>query len=351
MMEALKIDRIQSQTVLYTEKLSSITYTVDHSTGTGKLSNKAQRLLWFFLACLRLGYTELRVPIGALRTAVARNAQYSERTLYRALRELENNAVIWRRQFRLDYDNRLSIISINRAAFTYWLERNKNVSPCRTSAHTHTQLPIRQNDDLTKIRCSNSKSTYIKSRPRAGARASQGSSIKKRPDLPAMLFTLAAILTPRRFWPSKDSESFANGNFLFEVAKSEYERPGSTDCPVDFAFWRKRWGDMNIDRREITARTEIIPYLKNCRIVVKKQKRKNLEKKSKKSVKTVMLSDRSPRICSASEISYFVSQLNFGLRSDFPPQGRPEATLSLSEQDLEILRTANAKAKRKVDST
>ena len=356
-------EKIYSSCILTSEKIGRIEYTADYSTGTGLLSNKAQRCLWFFLACLRLGYIEIHVPIGALRSAIARQFRFSERTLYRALAELEQHAIIWRRKNRVGHYRFETKIILNESAFAYWLKKSgKTVKNYPTSTYKDSQLPNWQIDDLTKNDVPKLTNTYSKQRP-ARARddifigshfqknAKTKTKKKKRPNLPPLLFTLAAILNPRRFWPDGKHDEIPNGKAMFRVAKCEYDRPGSTDCAVDFVYWAKNWEEMSIERREITARAEILPYLQNSKIKKIKPKAKMSKNAQRDCDDLIAVICGSSNVPISDDPARPIDDPARPIDDPARPIDDPAQTINhLSNDEMEILMAANKRARlRSID--
>lgn len=258
----------QSKRSMKKGDLQRITSVTAYNTGCANLKNRSQTLLWYLLACVRMGYSEIKVPIGALLDEVSRGKKYSESTLYRALRELENLGYISRDRFRIGENRKRVIIHLNVDAFSYWTrKKSNNVIPFSTSAHIGTPLSNCQLDKgmIIEERVNTHNNTVLFNKTHARVDNDRCQQYKKQKKtigkhIHPILFTLRIL-----FWNQDIAQRIPKGSPMYAIAKSEIEAPGSTDCPVDFKYWTDRWQEMSKDRREITAAQEIVPYLKNRR--------------------------------------------------------------------------------------
>lgn len=272
------------------QALSRIEYVEAYNSGASQYSPKARKLIWFFLACVRLDYDEIRVPMEALRLAAAGGESFSRSVFYRAMRELENNGFIHRREYKPWNAKKISPVYINRNAFLYWLqriddrkkfhrERDRVVIPYPT--RTHVSTPVSNGDpslwtsDQLRVKPLNS-SVYSKNKSaRAHTRSKNDANVVKNLDfkkskekikLHPILFTLYLLC-----WKGQGANrkpSFPNAKHAYLVAKSELNEPGSTNCGIPFDYYASIWKEeLAIERRDYIAQNDFLPKLLKSRIL------------------------------------------------------------------------------------
>lgn len=252
-------------------KIRSIDWARSGIDGTGSMSPRARRTLAVYIVLVKMEYSGVNAPMGAIADAVWRSSHGeagSIRTLQRANRELEERGFL---KIRRSVHSAACII-FNLDAFSYWTQnRSSKVLPLPTNSHNvvsretmcdnmpHTTA-CRTSDRTKDNSLSNSPNiSRIETKPRAGARAC---SKHKRGKKHAVLFTVGCVLDAASHLHRADRRS-ARARARCEVAAIgtgiEFLNPSG----IDWRYWEKRWEEMSIPTRELTAKREIIPKLLN----------------------------------------------------------------------------------------
>lgn len=295
---------------------------------SASIPTSARIVLCVVIALIKLGYTGSSCSIGAFLKVLNRiGFPMSERTLYRSMAILEAQGYISRRKFRLGPNRFKCIIKFNEAALAYWTgHKTSKIAPINT--HISPQLPIQQEEDLTKSNfgVNSCNSTNINKQPRAGARATNINSkqpkTKRRTD--PILYTLLLLLKNA----PKDVRRFAYDRARWELSAGEDLTSGHSGVPWE--YWASRWTELPTDVRDRTMKHEILPLLTD---------------RSAMSIPEPTHEFLCPLPPCAAVVTREPSpELNCGgsAQSD-----NTAATIQLDQEDLEILRAANLALEKK----
>lgn len=328
------------------QRIRTIDFARSGIEGTGSLSPRARRTLRIYVILIKMGYSGCYAPMGAIADAVYRSSNgesKSIRTLQRANDELSSAGFITISQFRPDKWSRITFVS---AAFSYWTgKRSENVQPlptqshnvvsretmCDKSRHTTSCRASDRTRDISRVNSQNIDQRR-EEEPRAGARANNKPPRRKRNPV---LFSVMTVLGKMSLYRADRKRARARAEVEVKAAGAGVELINPSG--VDWQFWETRWGEMSIERKEATARAEIIPYLLSReKPVVPEPPRETL------------VTDRP----SAEEIRAVRMQLasRVSLPQEIAP-APPEAAQNWegSEEELAILLEAAARAARRVN--
>lgn len=231
--------------------------------GTGSLSPRSRRTLAVYIVLVKMGYCGIAAPMGAIADAVFR-ASHGEagsiRTLQRANRELEDKGYIHSDQFRPGKRARGAVICFQLDAFAFWTKRSShNVLPIPTHEHISPDTTSCRPSDRTRNQVASNSQDLSKNEhtePRAGARASQKTSRKKKsPVLLSVVIVLSKMAMHRA--DRRAARARAEIELKADDANVELLNPSG----VDWAYWERRWPEFSIPVRETTAASQIIPML------------------------------------------------------------------------------------------
>lgn len=252
------------------QRIRTIDFARSGIDGTGSLSPRARRTLAVYLILVKMGYAGAYAPMGAIADAVYRSSNgeaKSIRTLERANDELVTTGFIAISNFRPD---KWSRITFNLAAFSYWTgKRAENVQPlptpshnvvsretmCDKSRHTTSCRASDRTRDISRVNSPNIDQRR-EEEPRAGARANNKPPRRKRNPV---LFSVMTVLGKMNLYRADRKRARARAEVEVKAAGAGVELINPSG--VDWQFWETRWGEMSIERKEATARAEIIPYL------------------------------------------------------------------------------------------
>jgi len=215
------------------------------------ISNKASATLALFISLARLDYTGISAPVGAIQRTIQRNGYHlSDRTLYRALSELESLGFFTRSKYRVGHDKFETSIAFNSKRFEFWT-RKTPVLKQPTQAHISSSLPNCQESPRTKnnlrVNSSNSTDKYI-SKPRVRA---SGKKNWRHP----VLYSLLCVLLKTK---NRDRALILSRARL----EIEAERSSVTLAGRSGVEWnRPSWQDMPYYQREKIVIDEILPLL------------------------------------------------------------------------------------------
>lgn len=280
------------------------------------LSNKSRAVLSLLISLVKLGYTGISAPVGAIEKTLFRvGFSLSRRSLFRALADLESHGYFHRRKYRVGNDKFGTEIVFTAGRFDFW----KKPAPLKippTIDHKNLHVPNWQEDPRTKIPSRvNSRNinnnSYKKPRARAGVN-------KIHP----VLYTLSVVLTNLK---AKD-RAIVLSRARCEI---EAERQGIEVAGHSGAHWdRPSWLEMPHEVKESICRREILPLLRNLETL-----------KSK-----------------GDTVDFFGALTQLEHEMEIPAQ-RPQTVLQappdrppvdLSRDDLAILEAASARARRRV---
>lgn len=213
------------------------------------ISNKSSSVLALFIALVRLGYSGISAPIAALEKAVEKSGYHlSERTLYRALSELQNLGFITRKKLRIGHDKFETSIEFVLNRFEFWTKRNVPKNP--TSSHISPCLPNCQESPRTKIYPSVNSSESSKKIKEPRARASCFKNW-----INPVLYTLLVIT-------KKDRDRklvIARARLEIESQKEGVMPAGHSGVDWD----RPSWREMPFGVRESICRQDVLPLLRD----------------------------------------------------------------------------------------
>jgi len=214
------------------------------------LSNKSRAVLSLLISLVKLGYTGISAPIGAIEKTLSRvGYSISRRSLFRALADLESHGYFHRQKFRVGNDKFGTDLVFIAARFEFWRKQTPAVKPA-TFQHTNPHVPNWQEDPRTKIpsrvNSSNINNNSYK-KPRGRAR------VKIHP----VLYTLSVVLTALK---ARD-RAIVLSRARCEI---EAERSGIECAGHSGALWdRPSWLEMPHEVKESICRQEILPLLRN----------------------------------------------------------------------------------------
>lgn len=255
---------IQQKKLATTERIRTIDFARSGIGGTGNLSPRARRTLAVYIALVKMGYSGLSAPMGAIADAVYRSSHGeagSIRTLQRAHVELEEKGFIDCARFRDGERARGALIEFNLEAFSFWTkQKSHNISPMPTQSHISPGTTSCHPSDRTRDQvASNSQDPLekVSTKPRAGARASKRTSRgKKHP----VVFSVGKALDKMQGVHRADKRAArarAQCELMAIAAGISIVNPSG----VDWTYWASRWNDFSWQVRESTAAREIIPML------------------------------------------------------------------------------------------
>jgi len=227
--------------------------------GTFNLSRCGRSLLQFFVTVARLGYHGVDAPIGAITNSFWRSLgnTCSERTVYRALNDLEKHGFVLRRTFRVGENRLKCLIRFELDSMRFMLAEKEP-----TQAHINTQLTKCQSDDRMNInlRVNSCNSSDLNNMSRAGARTSNRQTSKPSKRYHPIITTLRIVTTAlcnqkRLTWKARRAAlSLAD----LEVNNSDLYRSRSG---IPWELHETRWPSMSIEERDGIAAREILPIL------------------------------------------------------------------------------------------
>lgn len=255
---------IQQEKLATTERIRTIDFARSGIGGTGNLSPRARRTLAVYIALVKMGYSGISAPMGAIADAVYRSSHGeagSIRTLQRANGELEERGFIDCVRFRNGERSRGALIRFNLEAFSFWTKiSSNNISPMPTQSHISPGTTSCHPSDRTRDQvASNSQDPLekVSTKPRAGARAFKRTSRgKKHP----VVFSVGKALDKMHGVHRADKRAArarAQCELMAIAAGIAIVNPSG----VDWAYWASRWNDFSWQVREMTAAREIIPML------------------------------------------------------------------------------------------
>lgn len=237
------------------ERIDGIWY--QNKGGMFGLKRSGKNLLQFFVTVARLGYKGIDAPIGAVTDALWRSLgqTQSERTVYRALSDLEENHFIFRKTFRVGENRLKTLIRFNMDSFRFLLEKKQP-----TKEHINTQLTKSQSSDRMNItvRVNSCNNTDLNKKPRARARA--GSTQKTKHRYHPIVLTLRIVtkaLCDRKKMTWKKRRVVLNVAELELAGSDLYESKSG----IDWLEYSARWDNMSNSERDGVARSDILPVL------------------------------------------------------------------------------------------
>lgn len=220
------------------------------------LSNKAGAVLSFMIALFRLNYSGITACNHSILQTIEKTGYHmSERTLYRALSELESLGFFKRSKFRVSHDHFKTKIEFIDDRFSFFKKSTtpSPVAQTHTQSHISSYMPNWQESPRTKINIhvnsSNSSSKEL-NKPRARA-----SNFKNW--IHPVLFSLMCVLK---------REKDRDRSYLISRARFEIEAEGrglniAGSSGVDWS--RPHWQEMPHNQRESIIRQEILPALRS----------------------------------------------------------------------------------------
>lgn len=254
--------RQQNEKIANAGRIRTIDFARSGIEGTGSLSPRSRRTLAVYIVLVKMGYTGISAPMGAIADAVFRSSHGeagSIRTLQRANKELEESGFIFSSQFRTGKRARGVLIRFHLEAFSFWTRtKYYNVTPMPTQEYISPDATSCRPSDRTRNKVvSNSQDTTKNkhTEPRAGARANKKDSRRKNPVLFSVMMVLSKMAMHRT--DRRAARSRAEIELKADDAGVELLNPSG----VDWAYWEKRWVEFTIPVRESTVAREIIPRL------------------------------------------------------------------------------------------
>jgi len=251
-----------TQKLATAERVRTIDFARSGIGGTGTLSPRARRTLAVYIVLVKMGYSGVSAPMGAIADAVYRSSNgeaKSIRTLQRANNELEAKGYIECARFRDGERSRGALIKFNSNAFTFWTKiASKNVTPLPTQSHISPDATTCHPSDRTRDKVSSNSLDLLESidtKPRAGARAVKKPSRRKNP----VLFSVVMVLSKMSLHRTERRAARARAEIESKACTAGVELINPSG--VDWAYWEKRWSEFTIPVRESVAAKEIIPFL------------------------------------------------------------------------------------------
>lgn len=220
------------------------------------LSNKGGAVLSFMIALFRLNYSGITACNHSILQTIEKTGYHmSERTLYRALAELESLGFFKRSKFRVSHDHFKTKIEFLDDRFLFFKKSNSPspVTQTHTQNYTSPYLPNWQESPRTKINIHVNSSNYSAkelNKPRARA-----SSFKNW--VHPVLFSLMCVL--KREKDRDRAYLISRARFEIEAEGRGLEIAGSSG--VDWS--RPHWQEMPYNQRESIIRQEILPALRS----------------------------------------------------------------------------------------
>jgi hypothetical protein len=231
--------------------------------GTGSLSPRSRRALAVYIVLVKMGFSGIAAPNGAIADAVYRSSHgesKSIRTLQRANKELAEKGFICPVKYRPGKRARGAVICFCLEAFAFWTKISvKNVSPLPTQTHISPDATSCHTSDRTRDKSSSNSPDLTKNehtKPRAGARANQKTSRRKKN---AVLFSVVIVLSKMAMHRADRRAARARAEIELKAAVAGVELINPSG--VDWAYWDKRWPELSIPVRETVASREIVPRL------------------------------------------------------------------------------------------
>lgn len=308
--------------------LQRVQFTIN-TIGAGQLTPKARQYLALIVSLVRMGYTGIACPIGAITRKVHEmTGRYKDSSTYAAFRELETAGFIRRNKYRVGADHFGTKITFNLPAFAYWTKQgNKKVSALPTITYSSPYLQKIDKDTFTiSSHHSNSPITYIKRAKQCATNIKNG--VRK---------WIPVINTIRVLCGSPRAPEVSQANA--EISGQVENRSG-----IDWQYWAPRWPEMTIAARESTARRELLPRLRNEPI------------KTETHAKPPSSAPRAPAPLPMPEVTRSqIRALCANLESQFsseppsqretaPPRATPGIPGALSADDIKILEAAKLRA-------
>ena len=232
------------------EKLDGIWY---QSSGTFNLTKSGRRLLQLFVTLVRLGYEGVDTPIGCISKTLWRiiGESRSDRTIFRALNDLEEKGFVVRKTFKVG-DNRLKCIIRFRLDAFRFLSKKKEP----TQTHINTQLTKSRDTDRTSIksRVNSLNITDLNNKPRARARARKIS--RYHPIIVTLRILTFKMCQEKRLSWAKRRVALSAADVEINGCELYTQRSG-----VRWDELKPKWLEMSPEERDSIARTEIIPQL------------------------------------------------------------------------------------------
>lgn len=213
-----------------------------------EISNKGSAALALMISLARIDKSGISAPIGAIAKTINRNGYHmSERTLYRALSELQKHGFFIRSKYRVGHDKFETKIVFIEERFKFWTQK---VIKQPTQEHISSYLPNCQEPLRTKtdhrVNTPNSTKDIYKPRVRA-------SNFKnwRHP----VLYSLLCVMLKTK---NRDRALILSRARL----EIEAERSGVTLAGRSGVDWnRPSWQDMPFYQREKIVSEEILPLL------------------------------------------------------------------------------------------
>lgn len=362
------------------DQIRNIDFARSGIAGTGSLSPRARRTLAVYVALVKMGYSGVAAPNGAIADAVYRSSHGeagSIRTLQRAHPELERRGFIRCANFRPRGRTKGALIHFNLDAFAYWTGRKtQNIQPLPTSSHNVVSRETMCDKEPHATSCHPPDRTRTESQvtpniipstnkePRAGARSINRSKRQKR----SAVWTSVNIVLGAMAHLHRQDRRAARSR-----AKCELEAIGAgvelvNPSGVDWAYWEKRFAEMPIAVRELTAAREIIPLLIGRKGVLNSPELSSPELSSPVSkVPPPSASSSSPETADSAPVSAEdIKRARKALEERFSLPGKqspveiadPTKVLSpatapvavdISREDLEVLIAARDRARSRVN--
>lgn len=314
---------LSASKIAYTVELFRIKECVTALKGCEGLTALGRSWLAFYVALVREGYEQVKAPMGAITHAQSLAFGYtnSKSSAFRAHNELEKHGFIKRHTHRAGEDSKRSVIDIIIDRFTYWTQRPfNNVLPLPTNTYTAPRVSMRHTDYLTsyspKLQTTDPDSLI------SNSYKSKSHANNKKPKtgfdswVDPRLFTIGVVL-------KADSEPARKS--IYKLA-SEILAGKVKNSPLDFDHWPTgKWQNMLHPEREHIARREFIPALKGAHKMPKPDQR--VSKLIENAVSTLDV----PK------------QLAYKLVKPPPPPEPPPLVQSLDDDDLAVLRAAQAR--------
>jgi hypothetical protein len=255
------------------DRIRSLDFALSGISGTGSLSPRARRTLAVYCALVKMGFEGVSAPMGAIADAVYRSSHGeagSIRTLQRAHPELEKRGFIRCANFRPRGRTKGALIHFNLDAFAYWTGRKtQNIQPLPTSSHNVVSRETMCDKEPHTTSCHPPDRTRTESQvtpniipstnkePRAGARSIKKSKRQKRSAVWTSVNIVLGAMTQLHRQDRRAARARAKCELEASAAGVELVNPSG----VDWSYWEKRFAEMPIAVRELTAAREIIPLL------------------------------------------------------------------------------------------
>jgi len=248
------------------EKVRSISFSTNGTDGMGALSPRAFRTVSVYAILVRWGFSGVIAPLGAIADAISRCSLGhggSVRTLQRAHNELIDHGFITIRSYLHGPSSKSCEIRFNLDAFSYWTAPK----PIPTLSHNVVSRETMYDTTLPTAECRPKRDTVsltpqdptkIENKPRAGARAFNKSSTRRKNEV---LFSIQCVLAKAgNVHPRDRRQAAARAKCEISAGTAGFELVNPSG--VDWDYWSKRWSDIwPIEARESIANREIVPLL------------------------------------------------------------------------------------------